>query len=510
MSSTELHHIERLNKPLPYAFDLLLERGFRTDSFNLLVPELLNTVAMTQNIAGLEEDILAFLQTQLKLNDEDSMYDPFFQDIARRSFAIGVALHQGNNAPVVNGKDKKFRKSEIDPRTGQNRMYVEHALDCAQAYMENGRDALGVALGFLHDTVEDTVVTSQGQALKDEALIQALAIEFPELPELPVLLRALTIPDIQPDQKEIILNSRLAATVKKMGNFDIDKPEERADLEYRTVKMAAQLAHIFLTCRHSTTDLYTYLRRLRFCLCFKAIDASKNMESGKIKKPSSIRNRILIHFARIYGWDFADHMLQQLISLDSNDPFNPGEKYLDLGAQLRSYKTIEKCARLYYYLNAMGISSEVLPRQQLPLGDEDSRMHGLQYHIQVVHPEQFEQACSAIQQIPEQNKVFRRRKNRQHFDVGMNHGVVHSAMRYFGRQSCMFTVEDDGQPRAHIRVTAGPAPVKSFYLPQLKDEIYPEDFLFSLPEDATLEHALDAINRLLHADGSDLDFFLSQ
>lgn len=470
----------------------LVEHGFRSEWFREFVPATLAEFELSPMFPRFHSALRDTLSTM-----DQGGISARTMDIVHRSLAIGIALSQGNEAPFNNPlDDPRIRGKQIDPETGQHLAYSHHLIECLDEYAPYGRRESLLALMSLHDSIEDFQLSRPDFRMQDELLLAEIATEFADIPHLATLLRSVTIPQVTAEDRHIILSSRLAERIhyeaKRSG-----KPYNPDDINRRIVKVGITFGQIFLTDRQATNNDVEYLDLARQSIAMKCIDASRNMDSGSIKKPSTVRNAILIRMARIMGWQMADSMMDQLTLLDTDDPFNPGESYQNLQSELYAGSTIESCFHLKTLLEQEGIHCWIEPRYQISLQDESENTQCLQYYITVQNPDLFYQACQTIACISKKHRTLRNAKRDGFVHAQQVDGVVHDVMRFYGRKTRMYGLYNRNGIESYVRlVTSEPFPVNSIYLPNFQDTIYPEDALFYLPEDATLDDVLEMVYRL--------------
>lgn len=489
-------------KPTTELLCPLTEHGFRSPWFREQVPHFLGEFELSPMFPRFYE---ALQRVWNKVEQAQLSFRTL--DTVQRSLAIGIALTQANQAPFSNPEDDpRIRGKETDPESGLNLAYMHHPLDCFEEYLRYGRREALLALAPIHDLIEDFRYRSGGVVMEKELLLAEIATEFADLPELPVLLQSVTIPEVTAEQREVILRSRLAKQIYQQVTRS-RKPYTEEDIDNRIVKVGITFGQMFLVDRQATDDDEEYLDLARQSIAMKCIDGSKNMESGSTKKPSRVRNDILIRMARIMGWDMADTMMGQLIQIDPDDPFNPGASYRVLQTELGSDNTLETCVELSKLLQREGISCWIEPRYQISLQDESENTQCLQYYITILDSKDFERANSIIASIRKKDKTLRNAKRDGYVCTERVDGAVHDVMRFYKRKTMMYGLYGERGIEAYIRmVTADPFPVNSIYLPECARFVYPEDALFYLSPNATLEDVLEMVYKLYASSHDDFPF----
>lgn len=464
------------------------------------------------------------LEKTVELIESKDISNEEKQDI-ERSVALCVALHQTN---VNNPQKKNFRKTEIDEITQRPLAYAHHPLRAMREFLEES-DRASVAIAInLHDTIEDVEIENNGQRIKGADLATLIAEEFNTYPTVPILIEAVTAPDVEkmpPEHIQEMLSSGLAKSTLEIylgdkNDIDIEKTNQFSieKLEERIIKANAALAHIFLVCRNSTNDDSEYYHLLRDAFTVKIEDAYDNMGSGAISEAAYIRNRFLTLMARLYGWEMDTKLLSRLVNLYDQDPFNLHSKLEDVNKQLES-PDIKRIEELLVSLLANNriTDATVKARPQIVQKGETATRPGVQFYIQVP-PEDYDITIKTVEeQIAQGDYLGICQGDSTTVAVKPEYGTLHKIIRWLKQgKSSMYSIKEQmekkwkngietySKTRAYLRIDAkGESPSQSIRFKEHEGKVYLEDQLFRLPPGASFEDALTLVDKLFVATDAD-------
>ncbi len=491
---------------------------FKCPEFNALVPDFVN-FAYSEDGA-----ILApYIQKGNKVV-RNLQRSPSETHTVMKARLLGIMLHQLN---IYKPEVKNYRGHEstktANPRPLPYAVHTERVTHAA-AGMNLDTDALNAAA--LHDTKEDTSVRVGQKIIEKQTLIEMYKIEFADNPRTWMLVDLLSNvrEELTEEDKQTIRNSRIydislqkyIQFFKKQGILlENLTPEKRDEIDYYIIKATNGIAHIIAKAReHAGVDDELFLRLVYEGILLKCLDGLDNSKTKGSRPPGNLRNRILIHCARIMGSPLADKLMKELIKADPDDPFNPYETLRYVDAQRRSPKTAAEVAELKYLLREMGLPGEVSTHFQVSIHDESTNNPAHQVVIST-DGRRLNQLASALEKRA--SVIFKPKFPWTQIFVRPVTGIHHKVMTNNGRNMRMFEIMDGqvmpngrvvGELVCYVRMNGStiynPADYPDSWelvkhgAPALTFDNCPEAPIFYVPPGAGLAEALEVVSSMYH------------